>query len=99
MNYRRTVVNDWSSYACYKTTSPAAAAVQVEAAAKEVAKELVVGLEDGVAAVGSSDQAAAAAAGGAAAPHAGAAGGGLFALREAAGQLAARAERSLEVRW
>jgi hypothetical protein len=71
--------------------------LQVEAAAKEVAKELVVGLEDGVAAVGSSSDHAAAAA--AAAAGGAAAGGGLFALREAAGQLAARAERSLEVGW
>jgi hypothetical protein len=52
--------------------------------------------------VGSSDATAAAAAaaggGGSAAPHAaGVAAGGLFSLREAAGQLAARAERSLEV--
>jgi hypothetical protein len=68
---------------------------QVEAAAKEVAKELVVGLEEGVATVGSSDTPAAAAA--TTAGHLGPAAGGLLALREAAGQLAARAERSLEV--
>ncbi|KAF6253113.1 hypothetical protein COO60DRAFT_1628330 [Scenedesmus sp. NREL 46B-D3] len=70
-------------------TVGAALTAKVEAAAKEVAKELAVGLEEGVQAVGGTDGAAAAAAG---APAA----GGLFSLREAAGQLAARAERSLE---